>query len=197
MSSVSLRNQAELSPPEQEGPPRIGNQPLSPPPRSQSSDTSAQESQSEGTSDSQSESSESTQLQTGQADAPRTWTRSLIPFENSGSAVLFLLALAVLAFVLGRTWRRTKRDRGRSLEHQVGEVRAWADAALSESGTPLAGAPPEFRRWHVEIEQIVRDARAELDTKIVLLQAVVRSAAAEAERLEKAIAEAKRVSESK
>ena len=114
-------------------------------------------------------------------------------FSNTGSLILFGLALAVAAFVMARSWRR---NRGRkSLESQVGEVRSWADAQLSESSSPLIGAPAELRKWHVEIEQIVRDARADLDTKIALLQAVVRSAAVESARLERAIEAARQIKE--
>ena len=114
------------------------------------------------------------------------------PFGNSGSAILFGLALAVAAFAMARMWRRRRSKQ--PLEAQVGEVRSWADAQLTESSTPLIGAPAEVRRWHVELETVVRDARAELDTKIVALQAVIRSAAQEATRLEKAIAEARSLS---
>lgn len=125
-------------------------------------------------------------------ESPPSTFRSLLNGGNVGSSILFLLALAIAAFVMARMWKRNRKGRGRGLEYQVGEVRSWADAQLSESSTPLASAPREMRQWHVEIEQIVRDARAELDTKIVLLQAVIRSAAQEAERLERAIEEAKR-----
>ena len=107
------------------------------------------------------------------------------------SIVMFLLAFAVLATVMTRSWIRRRGRRGRSLESQVGEVRKWADAQLSEGSTPLLGAPADLRRWHVEMEQVARDLRAEIDTKIVLLQATIRSAAEEATRLERAVERAR------
>ncbi len=122
------------------------------------------------------------------AAPPRPWGS-----DSNGtlSVVMFLLAFAVLATVMARSWIRRRGRRGRSLEAQVGEVRKWADAQLSEGSTPLLGAPADLRRWHVEMEQVARDLRAEIDTKIVLLQATIRSAAEEATRLERAVERAR------
>lgn len=116
--------------------------------------------------------------------------------SGTGSSMAFLMAMAAMVFVMARMWRRRSGGSSSPLRH-VGEVRKWADVQLSETSTPLLGAPAEIRRWHVEMESVSRDLRAELDSKIVLLQATIRSAAQEAQRLEQAIAAAKQLEEPK
>lgn len=56
------------------------------------------------------------------------------------------------------------------------------------------GAPVELLRWQVEMHEMARDTKAEIDSKLVMLQALVALAQEERARLEEAIARARKVS---
>ena len=53
---------------------------------------------------------------------------------------------------------------------------------------PLHDAPPEILRWHVEMHDLARDLKGELDTKMVALRALLRMAQDERRRLETLLA---------
>jgi hypothetical protein len=58
---------------------------------------------------------------------------------------------------------------------------------------PLVDAPAEFTRWQVEMHETARDLKAELDSKIGVLQALVAMARKETQRLESLMHEAREV----
>ena len=58
---------------------------------------------------------------------------------------------------------------------------------------PLMDAPPNILRWQVEMHETARDLKAELDTKMLAVQQLIAIAQDQAGRLEKAIAEARRL----
>lgn len=97
------------------------------------------------------------------------------------------LALMILVRLILR--RQRNRKKVPSPRAQAASCRAELDRAEPRKGTPLVDAPASVARWHAEIHQVGRDIQAEVDTKILLLQATIRNASREAERLEKAIAQ--------
>ena len=63
---------------------------------------------------------------------------------------------------------------------------------LSEKSRDRASldAPPEVARWQLEMHETARELKAEIDSKLLALQALVNVAREEREKLEAAIAQA-------
>jgi predicted nucleic acid-binding Zn-ribbon protein len=99
-----------------------------------------------------------------------------------------LALMVVIRLILRRQRRRKKSPSPRA---QVAASKAELDRAEPRRDTPLIDAPASVTRWHAEMHQVGRDIHAEIDSKIRLLQATVRSASREAERLEKVLAQAR------
>ena len=85
-------------------------------------------------------------------------------FENK-SSLLFAMGVLIMIVVLMRRWNRYyKRQRSpqRNARREA--------LATSKAQQPLMDAPPEILRWQVEMQETARDLKAELDTKIAVLQ---------------------------
>ncbi len=85
-------------------------------------------------------------------------------------------------------WRRSSRHFGRGgkayeAPHRVSKLQDDRDLALAD-------APPEINRWQVEMYELSREMKGELDTKMAVLQILIRNASEAAERLEQALAQA-------
>lgn len=63
----------------------------------------------------------------------------------------------------------------------------------SRKASPLLDAPPEILRWQVEMHETARELKAELDSKMSALQATIRMAREESERLEATVARAEQL----
>lgn len=101
------------------------------------------------------------------------------------TTVLFLSGLAlVCAVLLFRTHRQLNtRPKGR-LSHPS----TWSKAAPSKpSAAHHLDMPREAQRWEVEMHDTARELRGQLDTKISVLQHLIRDAAEQAARLEAAL----------
>jgi len=106
-------------------------------------------------------------------------------FENKAS-LLFLVGVVVLIVTLMRRWsRHYKRQRAATKR----DARRPALGAPNVE-QPLMDAPPEILRWHVEMHEVARDLKAELDTKIAVLERLTIDARQQAERLEKIVQQA-------
>jgi len=66
-------------------------------------------------------------------------------------------------------------------------------ANMFNRASPLLDAPATVVRWEVEMQTLARDLKAEIDTKICVLQVLVRRSEEAAERLEAAAARAERL----
>jgi len=104
--------------------------------------------------------------------------------ENIDPRILLVAGLALVVFVLLRA-SRNLLSRRLSTTNAVERTSEPKGARGRDSG--LADAPPEVLRWQVEMHEMARDMKAEIDTKLVALQAVTRLAREERERLEAAI----------
>lgn len=72
--------------------------------------------------------------------------------------------------------------------------RPYASPLRTRDGTPSHSldAPPEINRWEVQMQETARNLMGELNTRIVVLEQLIRDANAAAERLERANASANR-----
>jgi len=112
---------------------------------------------------------------------------ALAAFTDFKISSMFLpLALAIIIVLLMRRLRRKQRQSARSdratLDHR--------GRAASQSAEKLP-IPPAMQRWEVTMHEISRDTSAQLDSKMGALAHLIRTAEAEAERLERAIATAR------
>lgn len=108
---------------------------------------------------------------------------------------MLLAGIALLVWVL---MRRVIRKRKGTPQARFGSSMQPAHSRRSSSTTkgahqPLIDAPRELIRWQVDMHDTARDLKAELDSKIHIVQTLVRMAREESDRLEAAIAEAQRL----
>ena len=101
---------------------------------------------------------------------------------------LMLAGMGLMIFIL---WRRSSRHFGKGgtayqPQRRVSPLEQSRDLALSD-------APSEVLRWQVEMHETARDLKAEIDTKLALLQIYIRDANSAAQRLEQASARAERL----
>lgn len=97
--------------------------------------------------------------------------------DNLGPLIGVGLSLLVLGWVIFRLIiRRGQQGRSASPQQQVQAIKREFDQRDSRGERALRDAPTEILRWQVEINEQLREARGELDTKIQLLAATVRLA---------------------
>ncbi len=94
------------------------------------------------------------------------------PFQ---SQMMMLAGIIMLGWMLAR---RQIRARRRMHAQSVADktLRQQRTAADKPTGVPLASAPVETQRWQVEMFDLQRELKAELDIKIVVVQSLIRQA---------------------
>lgn len=107
---------------------------------------------------------------------------------NNASSGMLAAGMLIIIFLLLRRSRRYVAKTKKKTQPET--RRKLADARKS---TPLLDAPPEILRWHVEMHETTRELKAELDSKMGALQALIRMAAEETARLEAAISRAEQL----
>ncbi len=108
-------------------------------------------------------------------------------FEE-GELLFFAGILMFIGVLFRRQMRRKKRKvKRQSPKTQVQEMKKSWDSGASRVGRPLRDAPPEILRWQTEMFDVARELKAEVDTKVALLQSASRLAAEQAQRLELAV----------
>lgn len=108
-------------------------------------------------------------------------------FQNPADG-MFLAGVALLTIICLRKWYRHYGKRAR-LRRQRRENKRPRDQ--KSNSQPLLDAPTDVLRWQVEMHDLSRDLKAELDSKIAALQAVIAMARRESERLESLLRQAK------
>ena len=106
---------------------------------------------------------------------------------SNASWGMFGAGVLMLIFLL---MRRSRRYLGKSKKEELNSRKKLDDARRD---APLIDAPPEILRWQVEMHDAARHLKAELDSKMVALQAIIRIASEESARLETAIARAEQL----
>ncbi len=110
-----------------------------------------------------------------------------------GSWGLFALGLVILLFILFKRLHRHYRRKPQRVSAEIASVKKNASSVQPRSESPLVDAPRQILRWQVEMHETARDLKAELDSKMMALQALVQLAREETSRLENAISRARRV----
>jgi hypothetical protein len=108
--------------------------------------------------------------------------------EGINPNILLAAGLALAALVL---LRKSRGLFGAKIEPSDSPRKDLFTARQRESA--LDDAPLEVLRWQVEMHQTARDLKAEIDTKLVALQATTRLAHEACQRLEAAIDRARRM----
>jgi len=109
---------------------------------------------------------------------------------------MLLAGVALLVWVLLRRVYRKRGGRSKSRIAPPSRVRPVSKspgADRDETRQPLIDAPPEILRWQVEMHETARDLKAELDTKIHVVQTLVGMAREESQRLEAVIDQSRRL----
>ncbi|HEX5447423.1 MAG TPA: hypothetical protein VFW87_26650 [Pirellulales bacterium] len=107
------------------------------------------------------------------------------------TTVLFLSGLGLVCAVL---LFRTHRQLNTRPKGQLSHPSSWSKPRLPK--TPAAhhlDLPRDAQRWEVQMHETARELRGQLDSKISVLQHLIRDAAAETARLEAAIERAARL----
>lgn len=95
---------------------------------------------------------------------------------------MFLAGMVLLIVILlRRTFRHYGRRRSAKRNAEPPLARTPRPSAKS---TTLSNAPPDVLGWQVEMHEIAREMKAELDTKMRALQVLIAQARHEADRLE-------------
>ena len=97
--------------------------------------------------------------------------------------VALLLGITLLLVLL---LRRSIRYYGRRRRGRIDPPIVRTARPEDDSRQPLSSAPPEMIRWQVEMHQVAREVKAELDTKMRMLLALIGEARNEREQLEQA-----------
>ena len=103
-------------------------------------------------------------------------------FIPSLPQLLMLIGMGLMIYIL---WRRSNRHFGKGgtayqPSRRVSPLEQSRDLVLCD-------APPEVTRWQVEMHETARDLKAEIDTKLALLQVLIQHAEAASDRLERAL----------
>jgi hypothetical protein len=106
-----------------------------------------------------------------------------MPFFADMSTFCLFAGIAILTWVFLRKTYRRRRKIAAPLP---------LNPSIPSSAQPLIDAPRELARWQVEMHQLARDLKAEVETKIGLLRHTAIMARCEADRLEKLLAETER-----
>ncbi len=101
---------------------------------------------------------------------------------------MFLAGISLLIFLLmRRSFRYYGSRRSRKKTDEPYLVQTPRPAGKHRS---LSTAPPDLLRWHVEMHETARDLKAELDSKMRLLQLLIAQARQQADRLEHLLSDA-------
>jgi len=95
--------------------------------------------------------------------------------------LLMLAGFVMLGWVLARRqikMRKRVNREGREADHAIQQIRD-----RKESPVPLSDAPAETQRWQVAIFELQRELKADLDTRIVVVQTLLRQMDQRIERL--------------
>ncbi len=104
---------------------------------------------------------------------------------------MFAAGMLILTIMLLRRLRRYQRRNKQQARRPSGGKRRKLEEA--RAATPLLDAPPELLRWQVDMHETARDLKAELDSKMGALQAIIRIANEASTRLQAVITRAEQL----
>jgi hypothetical protein len=105
----------------------------------------------------------------------------LLALESQQLIIIGLATVAAVLLLLRllRSWREPSGAKEKSLE---------GNSFAARDQQP----PDEFTRWEVQMHDTARELKAELDSKMVALQVLIRQAEQECQRLEKLLGETRK-----
>ncbi len=109
------------------------------------------------------------------------------PLAVISSWALFALGLLLMIFVLFKRMHKHYRRKPKRVRAEIDSVQHSAQSVAPRKDTPLADAPREILRWQVEMHETARELKAELESKMLALQSLIRLADERSEKLEGAI----------
>lgn len=101
--------------------------------------------------------------------------------DTQRAQLLAVAGFVMLGWVLARRQIRMKKRvsvENRAANKELEKIRTRKDPIL-----PLSDAPAETQKWQVALFDLQRELKAELDTRIVIVQTLVRQADAKIQRL--------------
>lgn len=107
--------------------------------------------------------------------------------QMEGTTILFLAGLGLTCAVL---LFRTHRQLSGRPKTEIPLPTTYSQPRQKITPAHRLDAPLETRQWEVEMHDLARDLKAELDNKIVIVEQLVREAKLQADRLEAAICRA-------
>ena len=105
---------------------------------------------------------------------------SLAPMQQA--QLLLVAGFVMLGWVLARRQIKSRRQinqNSRVANKAVKAIRNYKDPAV-----PLAGAPVETQRWQAAMFDLQRELKADLDTRIVIVQTLLQQVDQRIDRLE-------------
>ncbi len=96
--------------------------------------------------------------------------------------LLLVAGFVMLGWVLARRTIKSRRRVNQDAKIANRAVKAIRD--YKEPAVPLAGAPVETQRWQAAMFDLQRELKADLDTRIVIVQTLLRQVDQRIERLE-------------
>lgn len=94
--------------------------------------------------------------------------------ETQAAQLMMLVGFILLGWVLVRRQiqrQRRSADDNRAAHQAMAQLRSDSPPAM-----PLSGAPVETQRWQVALFDLQRELKAELDTRIVIVQTLLKQA---------------------
>jgi hypothetical protein len=101
-----------------------------------------------------------------------------MPYLPSTPQMIMLAAMGVMIYMM---WRRSHKHFGRG--GTAYEPIKRFSKLEAERDLALADAPPDVNRWQVEMHDLARDLKGEIDTRVAILQVLLRQADEAAARL--------------
>lgn len=96
------------------------------------------------------------------------------------ASTLFMLGLLLVVGVVLRGARRKSSSRGQP-------IASWGQARPDSNDAALRDPPAEIARWEVRMHDLARDLSGQLDSKIVILEQLIRDAQQATARLEESL----------
>jgi hypothetical protein len=115
--------------------------------------------------------------------APLTFNlvaESLAPIQQA--QLLLVAGFVMLGWVLARRQIKSRRQLNQNARVANKAVKAIRD--YKEPAVPLAGAPVETQRWQAAMFDLQRELKADLDTRIVIVQTLLQQVDQRIDRLE-------------